>query len=182
MKIELKNILNVDIDLQMKLREWRNSEDISKFFIIDHITEKQHRNWIDKNIKGETNRAYIIYVDNTPAGCAYFLNIDNNLKIAEWGLYLYPLEKYIGKGIGSQVIYLLNEAGFNELKIDAIEIKVINTNLKAQELYKKFGFKLKNSYKDSTSQKLVHKLRLNKEEWHRIKAKFTNYTEVKHAQ
>ncbi len=40
--LEFKNLLDFDLDFQLRTRNWRNSEEVSKYFILEHIEETQH--------------------------------------------------------------------------------------------------------------------------------------------
>ena len=43
MKIHLVNVSDVDESMRMQLRIWRNSDAVSPFFLLDQVTEDQHR-------------------------------------------------------------------------------------------------------------------------------------------
>lgn len=43
MKICLVNVSDVDEAMRSRLRVWRNSEKVSPFFLLDQVTEEQHR-------------------------------------------------------------------------------------------------------------------------------------------
>ena len=53
MKIHLVNVSDVDESMRMQLRIWRNSDAVSPFFLLDQVTEDQHRAWLERNIRGE---------------------------------------------------------------------------------------------------------------------------------
>lgn len=61
MKICLVNVSDVDEAMRSRLRVWRNSEKVSPFFLLDQVTEEQHRAWLERNVRGEDARACVIY-------------------------------------------------------------------------------------------------------------------------
>ena len=68
MKIGLVNVSDVDEAMRSRLRVWRNSDRVSPFFLLDQVTEEQHRTWLERNIRGEDARACVIYADRVPLG------------------------------------------------------------------------------------------------------------------
>lgn len=52
MKICLVNVSDVDEAMRSLLRVWRNSEKVSPFFLLDQVTEEQHRAWLERNVRG----------------------------------------------------------------------------------------------------------------------------------
>ena len=48
MKICLVNVSDVDEAMRSRLRVWRNSEKVSPFFLLDQVTEEQHRAWLER--------------------------------------------------------------------------------------------------------------------------------------
>lgn len=60
MKIHLVNVSDVDESMRMQLRMWRNSDAVSPFFLLDQVTEDQHRAWLERNIRGEDALACVI--------------------------------------------------------------------------------------------------------------------------
>lgn len=139
----LKDLAEVNNDLQMKVRDWRNSKEVSQYFIIDEISEETHINWL-KNLKENNNsKAFIIYFSESPVGLAYFKNINQLDKTAEWGIFIHS-KKYRGQGIGSKSAKLSLESGFNELNLENIYLEVFKNNTSAINVYEKFGFKTVN--------------------------------------
>ena len=51
MKIGLVNVSDVDEAMRSRLRVWRNSEKVSPFFLLDQVTEEQHRAWLERNVR-----------------------------------------------------------------------------------------------------------------------------------
>ena len=91
MKICLVNVSDVDEAMRSRLRVWRNSEKVSPFFLLDQVTEEQHRAWLERNVRGEDARACVIYADQVPLGLVYLPWFDRNTRCGEIGIYLYDL-------------------------------------------------------------------------------------------
>ena len=89
MKICLVNVSDVDEAMRSRLRVWRNSEKVSPFFLLDQVTEEQHRAWLERNVRGEDARACVIYADQVPLGLVYLPWFDRNTRCGEIGIYLY---------------------------------------------------------------------------------------------
>ena len=89
MKIHLVNVSDVDESMRMQLRMWRNSDAVSPFFLLDRVTEDQHRAWLERNIRGEDAIACVIYADQVPLGLVYLPWFDRKTRRGEIGIYLY---------------------------------------------------------------------------------------------
>ena len=139
--IKLENFLNVDYELQMETRNWRNSKNVAKYFKIPYIEENVHKQWLDSLQKTQpVNIAYIIKYKNSPIGVTYFHSIDYEKKTCDWGIYIYN-ESYRGMGIGDKTLKrCINIA--KELEMKYIFLEVLSTNTKAKILYENNGFKL----------------------------------------
>ena len=86
MKICLVNVSGVDEAMRSRLRVWRNSERVSPFFLLDQVTEEQHRAWLERNVRGEDARACVIYADQVPLGLVYLPWFDRNTRCGEIGI------------------------------------------------------------------------------------------------
>lgn len=67
----------------MQLRMWRNSDAVSPFFLLDRVTEDQHRAWLERNIRGEDAIACVIYADQVPLGLVYLPWFDRKTRRGE---------------------------------------------------------------------------------------------------
>ncbi|MBA9025651.1 GNAT family N-acetyltransferase [Peribacillus huizhouensis] len=73
-------------------------------------------------------------------GVAYLLNIDWITKSAEFGIFIGELN-YRGKGIGKKATIEMLQHGFNDMNLNRIQIRVLENNIPAINLYNKMGFK-----------------------------------------
>ncbi len=87
-RLSLVDVADVSPELQWLLREWRNSEEISRHFLLDYITEEQHAEWLQRNISGIEALAYVIFADETPIGLVYFPRMKRESRLAEIGIYI----------------------------------------------------------------------------------------------
>ena len=141
MNISLVSFLDVPYDLQMKTREWRNSEQVTKYFRIPHITEEQHKKWLASlHNNPPSTIAFMIMDDAEPVGVTYFHAINYDAKEADWGIYIYD-EKYRGKGIGNIALADCIKYAKENLKLSRLYLDVKESNHRAINLYEKQGFK-----------------------------------------
>lgn len=122
----------------METLEWRNSEDVAKWFQIKNIDENTHKNWL-KSLENENpaNIAFVIATDDSYVGVTYFHSIDYKQKQCDIGIYLTKLR---GQGIGKDVFKQMLEYAKNVLKADTVYLHVKSDNLRAIRLYKHFDF------------------------------------------
>lgn len=138
-KLIFKNILLVDHNIQESIRELRNDKKISKFFIIDNISEETHRDWINNKLKEKIDYAFVIFFEKNPIGLVYLRNIKSEIKAAEYGIFL-KQNSNLERGIGTKATDMIINFGFSELRLEEIHLKVLENNNHAIKLYKKFNF------------------------------------------
>ena len=139
--IEFVNILDVDEELIEQVRNWRNSESVSKFMYTNHhISKEEHNSWIDKLKTENTAKAWIIKYDDKPIGLASLSDIDFENKTTDWGFYIAD-ENLRGKGLGSVTLDKLMKIVFDDMKFFEMKTRVLNNNKTAINLYEKMGFK-----------------------------------------
>ncbi|MCC6956363.1 MAG: GNAT family N-acetyltransferase [Anaerolineales bacterium] len=89
-------------------------------------------------------RPYLIEVqqdDNTWVGvgnCGFF-NINWRIRSAEVGIFIGE-KRFWGRGIGTKVMRLLIQVGFDTLNLNRIRLDVYDTNPRAIRTYEKAGF------------------------------------------
>jgi RimJ/RimL family protein N-acetyltransferase len=115
---------------------WLNDAEIHKLTNCPKITRKSQKEWFN-NLKRKDD--YIIWgieLDSVPIGACGLKKITDS-DCEYWG---YVGEKqYWGKGLGSEMINLLEEKA-RKLGKSTIWLKVIKENMRAITLYKKQGF------------------------------------------
>lgn len=143
--IKFINVKDVSDEMQMELRNWRNTKEITKYFQIEYISKTMHEKWLQE-IKKENSsiRAFLIKKDDDYIGLTYFSKIDFVNKTSEWGIYIYPVS-YQNKGFGHVILDMSIKYAKEVLKLNKLFLEVLKTNSRAIKLYESFGFKKINS-------------------------------------
>jgi len=174
------NILNLNADIQEKVRLWRNKEDIRKYMINQHIiTKEEHFKWLE-NLKSKNDcKFWVVFIDEIPIGSISLQNIDYKNLSSEWGFYIGE-DDYRGSGIGAIVEFSLLEYFFNILKFKTLNGIVLEKNVPVIRMHKKFGFKIKK--KKSTFKKNKYKeifLKIKKTEWDALRKNIFSKMNIK---
>lgn len=139
--IELVNFLDTSFEQQMKTRTWRNSEQVSKYFQIQYISEDTHKHWLEKLTEvPHKTIAFFIKKDNDFLGVTYFHSIDYSKAECDWGIYIYN-SKYRGQGLGLQTLNKCLDFAKETLNMDTVFLDVLEDNVAAKKLYEKCNFK-----------------------------------------
>lgn len=137
--MEFKNILDVNKDLQLEVREWRNAESIRKYMYNAHeISIEEHLNWLLRLEKDYNNKIYIAFNRGIPIAVVSLNNIDLKHGKSDWAFYLNP--KISITGVGSVLEYEFLDFIFNNYKIEKLNCEVLSINPNTIKLHKKFGF------------------------------------------
>jgi UDP-4-amino-4,6-dideoxy-N-acetyl-beta-L-altrosamine N-acetyltransferase len=168
--IKLIRLEKEDLEL---VRNWRNSDDVSKYmYTEDYITEEQQNNWFDK-IKDATNSIYwIIEYNGKKLGLASITGIDKTFQSCYWAFYLGDTSVR-GGGIGAKIEYNVIEYVFSVLNLNKLRCEVFTTNDKVIKMHEKYGFRREAYYREhciKQNEKLdVVGLALLKTEWTLVK-------------
>jgi len=81
-------------------------------------------------------------------GTINFLNINKKNKNSEIGIWI--SKKYWGQGLAKEALVLMLRFGFEKLKLERIQARVLHKNIPAQNLLKKLGFKLEGKLRRKT--------------------------------
>ena len=154
---EFINLKNVPFVLKLKVREWRNSPQVSKFFQLSSIDLETHKNWLKSlDAPNPSTIAFLIQINKKYIGMAYFSSINYSEKTTNWGMYIYELNMR-GIGIGKEVIRWSIKYAKNELSMALIRLEVLNNNKIAKSLYQNHGFSF---IKEKKPNVLLYELRL----------------------
>jgi UDP-4-amino-4,6-dideoxy-N-acetyl-beta-L-altrosamine N-acetyltransferase len=140
------SLANASNDLIKEVLLWRNSSQVTKYFILENIDEKTHFDWIENKIKKNKDFAMIMCHEDEAVGCVYIRNIDKKNKIAEFGIFLKPGAPK-NKGLGTVATYKMLEYSFEELHLEKVFLEVLDFNIGAIALYEKFNFKIEGRLK-----------------------------------
>jgi diamine N-acetyltransferase len=157
--ILLRSITEDDIDL---IRNWRNDENIRKYFLLqNYITAEQQLNWYN-NYKKKDNDLMFIIEDcleiNKPIGAVALYDIDFSSKKAEFGRLMIGEKLAAGKGLGYKSTMALCQFGFDQLGLDSIYLKVFTDNNKALNVYLKCGFEIAETIQENSHEMYVMNL------------------------
>ena len=117
---------------------WRNDNNVRKWMHnSDIILEEDHFNFLKKLKNDDSKLFFLLSKDNNYIGVIYFSKIDFKKKKAEFGLYSNPDIK----GVGSVLQEIVCEYAITCLKLTTLTAEVLEKNISALKLYKKFKFK-----------------------------------------
>ena len=141
MKICLVNVSDVDEAMRSLLRVWRNSEKVSPFFLLDQVTEEQHRAWLERNVRGEDARACVIYADQVPLGLVYLPWFDRNMRCGEIGIYLYD-RAFRELRPASAAYAGMMELAAGELGLERLYARILEDNAASVRFHERMGFRV----------------------------------------
>ena len=136
--INLINFTDLTLKEKKMVLFWRNHFSVKKWMHYnDNITFDNHLAFID-SLKNALDKIYfLVKQDDLYIGVIDFTNVDNHLKVSEFGLYA----NIKLKGMGNILLNSICEYGFNTLQLQRLKAEVYRENGKAVTLYKKFNFK-----------------------------------------
>jgi RimJ/RimL family protein N-acetyltransferase len=107
------------------------------------VSSSREAEWVESVIENDRTNLYLaicLKENHTLVGYCSLNSIENINKKAELSIVIGD-ENMQGKGIGLNAVQLLLQHGFQELNLNKIYLKVLTTNKRAIELYKKCGLK-----------------------------------------
>ncbi len=133
------------------IRLWRNQNNIRRWFLHKEIiSPEQQQQWFKNYYAKNDDYMFIIKDDeiNKKIGCIALYNINNKLKIAEFGRLIIGDVNTVGKGYAFTASKLLCQFAFCNMNINTIYLYVYEDNDKAIHLYDKLGFEMIESDND----------------------------------
>jgi diamine N-acetyltransferase len=147
-KTYLRPITEDDTDL---IVDWRNREDVIKYFIIrDPFTKEGHEKWLKTRVfTGEVVQFIVnLKEDDRPVGCTYIRDIDTLNRKAEYGVFIGESEVR-GRGIGKEILNLTTDYAFRELDLHRVYARVLDYNAASYNCFLSCGYKEEGVLKDS---------------------------------
>jgi RimJ/RimL family protein N-acetyltransferase len=129
---------------------WRNSDVVRPFFLYQKpFTEEGHKKWLKEEI--DTGKGYQFIAcrreDDRPIGSAYLRDIEPECRKAEYGMFIgEPQEK--GKGVGREMVQLVLDFGFTQLKLHKIFCRILADNMPSRKACINGGFREEAYLKD----------------------------------
>lgn len=138
--LKLVNFLTQPLESQIATLEWRNSEQVSRWFQIKNIELDTHKKWLE-SLKNNNPRCIAFFIEYMGkfVGVTYFHSIDYSKKETDWGIYIYDIDLR-GKGIGTEVLDQALDYARNEMKMNQVFLEVLSENHRAQKVYENAGF------------------------------------------
>jgi len=141
-RLEFRNILNCDGQIQAAVRDWRNLEDIRKYMYTDRTIEKEeHQKWLEGLASSFKSEFFVVFFDARPIGAVSLSNINKEFKSAEWAFYVFD-DAAKQKGLGSAIEMLLLDEVFINRDFEKLNCEVIAFNEAVIKLHQKFGFQI----------------------------------------
>ena len=122
--------------------KWRNSEGVRPFFIYQApFTRENHEKWLEEVIFKKKGYQFMVYdkLTDTMIGSTYFRDVDMISSKAEFGFFIGE-ESYKGRGIGSEILNLMTEYGFQTLGFHKIYARAFADNKASVQCFLKNGF------------------------------------------
>jgi len=137
-KISMRKVKREDLGI---LRDWRNHEEISRFFSQFHPLNMIHQKkwWDTINSKNSKSLMFVVNLENKPIGVCGFINIDKPNRNSDIAIII-GIEKLHGKGIGSVILKKLVDYGFHKLNLNRIGADIVEFNHQSFNLFKKLNF------------------------------------------
>lgn len=136
-----------DIPLRVK---WLNNPLVS-VFVSDEPTKKttlkKETTWFNAYKKNKHKIFFTIYSDKTPIGFMGLSNISATNKNADLFIAIGE-DDYRGKGFGKSGLEWLIDYAFQKLKLNKVNLGVIDDNIPAIKLYEKVGFRIEGEMKE----------------------------------
>lgn len=131
----------VTYDDMQQIVDWRNSDVVRKFFLIqEKYTLEGQKKWMDNVISTGRAVQFIIHHigDNVDIGTAYIRDLDKYDREGEYGLFIGNPD-YFGKGIGTEVGQMIMEYAFNVLNLKRVFSEIKDDNIRSIRAVEKFG-------------------------------------------
>lgn len=137
MSVALRRVEPAD---SARLLAWRNSPEVAAYMYTDHpIPQAEHDRWFAAAMAAPDRRYWIIEMDGQPVGLANLARIDPAARGCEWAYYLGEASTR-GRGVGSQVEYIVLRHVFEDLGLNKLWCEVLVENEAVWKLHESFGF------------------------------------------
>ncbi|PAF47190.1 UDP-4-amino-4,6-dideoxy-N-acetyl-beta-L-altrosamine N-acetyltransferase [Helicobacter sp. 12S02232-10] len=120
----------------LKVLDFRNHPDISKWMYSKNISLDSHLQFIDELKKNPTKHYWLFKKNQTLLGVGSITRINQTHRHAYLGIYKNPkLSK-----VGEEILKCLEYIGFKEFNLHALHLEVMETNQKAIYFYQKHNY------------------------------------------
>jgi len=158
------DILDVDHDLKVKVRSWRNNDDVRKYMLTKHIiSQEEHLRWLNSLKGNERQKFWVVFCGEIPIGALYLHNINRSGRVSEWGFYIGEKD-YRSKGLGKSILCKFLQEYFESMQFETLITIVLPNNSIALHIYKKFYFREIRKSVTGDSEELI-RLKFTKNDW-----------------
>jgi len=152
----VEEMMNIRIiapkDAQLFLELNHRLDNETKFMMLEPgertTTVEQVRNRIEHTLKQDNEAVFVVELENTLVGYASVIGGCLNRTKHKASVVTGILHEYAGKGIGGRIFDSLVHWS-KESPLRRLELTVMTHNERAIALYKKFGFEIEGTQKDS---------------------------------
>lgn len=140
-RLNLVSLQEQDIEL---IRNWRNKDEIRKWFMNDSIISKEaQKNWFAFYSSKEKDYVFLLEEKTgKKIGMLAIYNFSNNGKMVEFGRFLIGEEFARGKHYGKEAVTLACKLAFEEFGVECVCLEVFEDNNAALRTYLSSGFKV----------------------------------------
>lgn len=145
------NFCKITINDLTTLQKWRNSSEIwpynTQYVLLNMINQQQ---WYKQITQKNSDRIMFMVTDKMgkPIGVCGLIHINLKAKIASVAIIIGE-KKYQSKGFGTEILQMLLDYGFNQIRIHRIEAEIFAYNQVSAKLFKKLNFKQEVILRDS---------------------------------
>lgn len=131
------------------LLEWMHDEDLVKVFQhnFKNETENSQKKFIDNSFNKKTRTYAIVDENDEYLGSVSLKEIDYETSQAEYAICL--RKKCQGTGIATLATIEILKIAFYELNLNRVYLNVLETNIKANKFYNKFGFVYEGKFEEA---------------------------------
>lgn len=145
MKVKLAQIERTYL---LKMRDWRNNDELrSRTREYSLLNMENQVDWFEKVSRDRNNEMFAIHCETGFIGVCGLCNIDWVNNNAEVSIYI-GSKVHRGKGLGTEVLRLLEEKAFDEFNLHKLYAEIYSNNPVSEALFKRAGYKLEGTLKD----------------------------------
>jgi RimJ/RimL family protein N-acetyltransferase len=136
--LTLRQLQHQDIEM---VRQWRNDPRVSAYMAFrGQISTEQQEVWF-KSIDNEQNHFFVIDLAGEPVGLCELKKHDRTARSAEGGIFIHN-EQFRTSPYCVAAALLLNDFGFERLRLERIYAQILDENTRAIRFNKMLGYEL----------------------------------------
>jgi len=171
--IKLRKINANDLEMIMK---WRMSPDVTKYMYSEPVLDMQKQTqWFNKIELSESDKYWIIVIDDTPIGVLNLTNIDYKNKRSDWAYYIGDTS-FRGRGIARSLECNIYDYVFYELELNKLCCEVFTFNEKVISMHEKYGSEIEGTLKQHIQKNGMFydivKMGITRDKWELIKGNY----------